>query len=58
MVYELNETGSWLLEHCDGTRTLEQLTVGLAAHFEVSQDELSADVAAYLDQLYRAGLVV
>lgn len=58
MVFELNETGSWLLSQCDGRRSTSELIRGMASRFSVSEAAAGADVESYLSQLYKAGLVV
>ncbi|WP_190819518.1 PqqD family protein [Saccharopolyspora pogona] len=52
----INETGRAIVEQCDGTRTVEDIARKIAAT-GVAYDTALADVTAFLDGLYRAGLL-
>lgn len=56
-VLELNETAGEVLKLCDGQRTVAEIIAALAAEFEATNDELTADVLACLVELRGRNLV-
>jgi coenzyme PQQ biosynthesis protein PqqD len=54
---ELNETGSEIMELCDGARSLDEIVRLLAAKFEAPAELLRTDVADYLLRLRTKGLL-
>ena len=56
-LFVLNETGRWLWERLDGSRTFEQLVIGLGQEFEVGDEEARSDARAFFRQLTKASLV-
>ena len=56
-VLELNETAGEVLRLCDGQRTVAEIIAALAAEFEATSDELTADVLACLAELRGRNLV-
>lgn len=57
-ITELNPTAHEIVLLCDGKRTVEALIESLAAEFEVSLQDLRADVVSCLDQLEKRNLIV
>lgn len=57
-VVELNPTAHEVLLLCDGVRTVREVVDLLSRRYDASPDDLRADVAACLDQLQAANLVV
>ncbi|MGE0795700.1 MAG: HPr-rel-A system PqqD family peptide chaperone [Acidimicrobiia bacterium] len=58
VMYELNETASAVVERLEnGPASTESLHAQLAAEFEVSAEELQADVDRLLADFHKAGLV-
>lgn len=53
----LNDTAMAFLELCDGQRTLAEIVAGMAEQFEVERDVLEADIAGFVEELERAGLI-
>ena len=47
----LNATGQAVLSHCGGTESLEQIIANLVKTYDVSQDQISAEVLVFLDRL-------
>lgn len=55
--YSLNETAVFILQACDGSRSLAQIAAGLTEAFEVSEDEALAEVLKLVAHLIAEGLV-
>jgi PqqD family protein of HPr-rel-A system len=55
-VHHLNQTAAVILQLCDGTLTVEEITTDIARMFELDQSP-AATVEACLAQLEREGLV-
>jgi pyrroloquinoline quinone biosynthesis protein D len=55
---ELNATAAAILKLCDGTRSEEAIADALAASAPVDPASVRRDVAAFLDDMKRRGLVV
>lgn len=53
----LNDTAASFIEGCDGRRTVDQVIDSMLANFEVSADELAADLAPFIHQLAVAGII-
>ena len=54
---KLNPTAAAILELCDGNRSVAEVMIALAGRFNAAPGVLDADVAGYLSQLRRRGLV-
>jgi hypothetical protein len=57
-LFVLNEVGSWIWAHLDGTRTPSDLARALCEEFDVGLAEAEQDVAAFLVRLDEAGLLI
>jgi hypothetical protein len=57
-LFALNQVGSWLWARLDGSRTLAELAVEVAAEFDVDEIHAHADTESYVLDLLEAGLVV
>ncbi|BCR05340.1 hypothetical protein DESUT3_24090 [Desulfuromonas versatilis] len=55
MMHQLNLVGGRIWALCDGTRDLGQVVEALAEQFEVEREELSGDVAEFVDDLLERG---
>jgi coenzyme PQQ biosynthesis protein PqqD len=53
----LNGTAAAVVELCDGNRTLSEIVAALASRYASRADSLLSDVADYLRELRRRGLV-
>lgn len=56
-IYTLNETGSFLWEQLDGTRTIADLVDAMVAHFDVARDEAHSGLVELLGDLEDEGLI-
>jgi coenzyme PQQ biosynthesis protein PqqD len=55
---ELSETAAAILDLCDGTRSTAEVAAALCVRYPSSDPEaVRADVATFLDQLRRRGLI-
>jgi hypothetical protein len=50
-VYTLNETGAWIWEQIDGTRTISDIIILLTDEFDIGQDSATADVLDFLTKM-------
>jgi len=53
----LNDTAISFLEACDGKRTVDEIIAGMVEEFEVSAQELEADLGPFIDQLADEGII-
>ena len=53
----LNETAISFLEACDGKRTVNEIISGMVEDFEVSAEELTADLGTFIEQLEQEGII-
>jgi len=56
-VHMLNKSAAYIWEQCDGTKSPDEIAVGLCEHFEVTPEEARADVQATIDKLEGMGLM-
>jgi hypothetical protein len=56
-VHRLNETASRIWNDCDGTRTVSDIVIRLAATFHLAPSDLLEDVVATIADLQRLGLL-
>lgn len=56
-VFVLNETGKFIWEHLDGTKSLHGIVTLMCDAFEVENTEAQADVGEFVGLLASAGLV-
>jgi hypothetical protein len=56
-VHMLNKSAAYIWEQCDGTKSLDEIAVGLCEHFEVTPEEARADVQAAINKLEGMGLI-
>jgi pyrroloquinoline quinone biosynthesis protein D len=56
-VVELDVTAAEIMRRCDGLRTVDTISAGLAADFEGNRDEIARDVAECLRDLHQRGLI-
>ena len=54
----LNDTAVSFLEGCDGVRTVDEIIAGMVDEFEVSAEELAADLEPFIVQLADEGIIV
>lgn len=54
---ELSETADAIVQLCDGTRTVEAITMMLAAEYDAAPDALQSDVLACIAGLIDRGLL-
>lgn len=57
-IHQLNATATWILEQCDGQRTLDTITGDFAVYFSVDPETAAHDVATSIEQLSLAGVVL
>jgi hypothetical protein len=56
-LFVLNETGLWMWERLDGSRSPRALADQMTAEFDVDRPQAGADVEAFLGRLGEAGLL-
>jgi hypothetical protein len=56
-IFALNGVGRCIWELLDGTRGMNAVLAGLVERFDVSPEEASADLHAFVERLAQAGLV-
>lgn len=55
LVFEMNSTASDFLKACDGTRSIEKVTVGLAKSYSKDLSTIQTDVLIFLVELKATG---
>ena len=53
----LNDTAISFLEACDGERTVAEIMAALTADFDVTAEQLTADLAPFIEQLAAEGII-
>lgn len=57
-LHTLNDTGTFIWDRADGTRTLEQIAQEMLAEFEVDEAELRQDAIAFVEEAVQRGLML
>ncbi len=60
-IFILNETGQFILEHIDGTKTLKEISEKLFSEIEgddISQEEIDKDVISFTEKLLKRHIIV
>ena len=57
LLYPLNTVGARIWELCDGTRSVDEIVVALAAEFDASETTIRADAVEFIERLADAKLV-
>ncbi len=57
-IHVLNETACAIVVHCDGTRTVAEVTAALAGEYDAPVEALREDVLACLAELHETGRIV
>jgi hypothetical protein len=50
-IHQLNESGTFILEACDGSRTPAEIVRELVARYEVDEAQATADAADLLERM-------
>lgn len=58
MLHTLNDTATYVWEHADGTRTLEQIAAAMIEEYEVDPATLKKDLVDFVETAVRRGLLV
>lgn len=53
----LNDTGIAFLELCDGQRNAGEIIKGMQEQFEVSAEQLAADLEPFIEELAAIGII-
>ena len=53
----LNQTGAYVWEALDGTRTLDDVARGVVEHFEVGLEQARRDVTEFCESLVEIGAI-
>lgn len=53
----LNDTAISFIEACDGERTVKEIVAAMTADFDVSAEQLAADLAPFIEQLAAEGII-
>jgi len=56
--FSLNDIGGRIWELCDGTRSVSQLAVALAAEYDASAEVLEKDIVELLEGLQHGKLII
>lgn len=56
-IFAINVVAEFIWERMDGRRTLDQIAVEVAAHFEVDEKQARSDVMDFTTELREAGLI-
>ena len=53
----LNDAAISFIEACDGKHTVDEIIATMTEDFEVSADQLAADLAPFIEQLAAEGII-
>ncbi|MGD8277851.1 MAG: PqqD family protein [Gemmatimonadota bacterium] len=56
-LHQLNEVGTFILERCDGERTVEDIVDDIVARYAVTKKRAAEDTEALLDEMKTLGIV-
>jgi hypothetical protein len=56
-IFSLNPIGEFIWQDLDGSRSLQQISEDIQSSFEVTKEEASADLEAFIAELLREGLI-
>lgn len=56
-IHVLNPTARWIVECCDGSRTVAEIAERVAAHFEIDLDRAHSDTEELLADLGERGVI-
>jgi len=54
----LNDTAVSFIEACDGERTVAEIIAGMVEDFEVSAEQLTDDLAPFIRELAKEGIII
>lgn len=57
-MHTMNEVGTWLWTHADGSRSVDQLAEALVEDFEVDLETARRDLVAFVEDLEQKGILV
>ncbi|HUF69228.1 MAG TPA: PqqD family protein [Longimicrobiales bacterium] len=57
-VHQLNEVGTFILDRCDGTRTVSRIVADIIEQYDVPDGTATRDATEMLDTLKTLGIVV
>jgi len=57
-IFTLNEVGASIWRLMDGTRSMQEILSELTQEFDVAEDQLSGDIAEFVEQLQLSNLIV
>lgn len=57
-VHQLNEVGTFILDRCDGTRTVGRIVAEVVEHYDVPDATATRDATELLDTMKTLGIVV
>lgn len=57
-IHQLNETGSFIWDQCDGATSVSDIIGNLIDRFDVERDVAIADVNSVVEELQNIGLLV
>lgn len=56
-LHQLNEVGTFILERCDGERTIDDIVSDIVDRYAVSKKRAAQDTEALLDEMRTLGIV-
>jgi hypothetical protein len=56
-IFVLDDAGAFILQHCDGSRTVPEIAVEVARCFAIDAESAAADAARLVDEFATMGLV-
>ncbi len=56
-IFSLNPVGEFIWDELDGARSLREISAGIQAAFDVTEEEANADLEAFVAELLREGLI-
>jgi methyltransferase-like protein len=56
-VHQLNEVGTFILDRCDGSRTVGAIVQAVVEHYQVAEDVATRDATELLGRMKALGIV-
>ncbi|HXX82294.1 MAG TPA: PqqD family protein [Thermodesulfovibrionales bacterium] len=56
-IFALNPVGEFIWDEIDGSKTLQQVSKDIQSSFDVTGEEATADLEAFIAELFKEGLI-
>lgn len=58
VVFEINEVGARIIDLCNGSTSISEISIKLASYFQCQYEKIYTDVLGFIETLEKNGLIV